>query len=258
MPDFCCAYGCSNKRTKGSSLSFYWIPFGTSEESLALRQLWIAAIRKEKWTEKQIDNGRICSAHLISGQRSLDKNSPDYVPSVFCFANKITETKRKTKFDWSFFEAPEGNRVFHDDGDEEPNMAIGFESNVDIPNETDACSIPAMSKDVSSQSKVDKEVQTENQASRHVRKLNLYLRISSSDKLINFYTGLPNTAVFQWVLSLIAVKKINKCTKITKEEHLLLILVKLKLGLLNADLAFRFGVEQSNDVEGEFPTKKLQ
>eukprot|EP00795_Rhopilema_esculentum_P004033 gene4033-20208_t len=119
-----------NKRTKGSSLSFYRIPFGTSEESLALRHRWIATMRREKWTEKQIDNARICSAHFIN--------------------------------------ASEGNfndSLMTDDGDEEPNMAIGFESNVDIPNETDADSIPTMSKDVSSQSKVDKEAQTENQAS---------------------------------------------------------------------------------------------
>ncbi len=68
MPDFCCAYGCSNKRKKGSTLSFYRIPFGTSEESLKLRQRRVAAVKREKWSEKQIDNARICSAHFISGK----------------------------------------------------------------------------------------------------------------------------------------------------------------------------------------------
>ena len=68
MPDFCCAYGCTDKRSKGAQLSFYRIPSGTSEESLALRQRWVAAIKRDKWTERQIDNARICSAHFISGK----------------------------------------------------------------------------------------------------------------------------------------------------------------------------------------------
>ena len=68
MPDFSCAYGCTTKRCKGAKLSFYRIPFGTSQDSLALRQRLIAAIKRDKWTEQQIDNARICSAHFISGK----------------------------------------------------------------------------------------------------------------------------------------------------------------------------------------------
>ena len=47
MPDFCCAYGCSNKRTGNCQLSFYRIPFGTDKESLELRQKWVNAIKRE-------------------------------------------------------------------------------------------------------------------------------------------------------------------------------------------------------------------
>ena len=70
MPDFCCAFGCSNKRKTGSksNISYYRIPFGTDPESLSLRKRWIAAIRRENWTDDQIDNSRICSKHFISGK----------------------------------------------------------------------------------------------------------------------------------------------------------------------------------------------
>ena len=70
MPDFCCVYGCSNKRTENCQLSFHRIPFGTDKESLELRQKWVNAIRPENWSEKQIDNVRICSAYFITGKCS--------------------------------------------------------------------------------------------------------------------------------------------------------------------------------------------
>ena len=70
LPDFSCAYGCSNKRTVNCQLSFYRIPFGVDKESLELRQKWVNAIKRENWSEKQTDNARICSAHFITGKCS--------------------------------------------------------------------------------------------------------------------------------------------------------------------------------------------
>ena len=59
---------------------------------------------------------------------------------------------------------------------------------------------------------------------------------------MNFYTGLPNNELFLWVLSS-PDEKIFKSSKLSKEEQLLLVLMKLKLSLLLTDLAFRFGLE---------------
>ena len=70
MPDFCCTYVCSNIRTENCQLSFYIIPFVTHKESLELRHKWVSNIRRENWSEKQIDNARICSAHFITGKCS--------------------------------------------------------------------------------------------------------------------------------------------------------------------------------------------
>ena len=65
MPGSCCAVGCSNRRSKGSTLKFYRIPFGSDDKSLKLRKKWVTAIKQDKWTEKQIDNARICSAYFF-------------------------------------------------------------------------------------------------------------------------------------------------------------------------------------------------
>ena len=66
--------------------------------------------------------------------------------------------------------------------------------------------------------------------------------IKEDKKLMNFYTGLPNNESFLWCLSLLD-EKIFKSSKLSKEKNLLLVLTKLKLGLLHNDLAFRFGLE---------------
>ena len=59
---------------------------------------------------------------------------------------------------------------------------------------------------------------------------------------MNSYTGLPNNELFFGLLSLLD-DKIFKSSKLSKEEDLLLVLMKLKLGLLHTDLAFCFGLE---------------
>ena len=69
-PDFCCAFGCSDKRKTGSksNIIYYRIPFSTDPESLFHRKRWIAAIRRENRTGDQIDNSRKCRKHFISGK----------------------------------------------------------------------------------------------------------------------------------------------------------------------------------------------
>ena len=67
MPDSCCAVGCTNCRSKESTLKLYRIPFGSDDKSLELKKKWVTAIKWDKWTEKQIDNVRIYSAHFLSG-----------------------------------------------------------------------------------------------------------------------------------------------------------------------------------------------
>ena len=80
MPDPCCAVAVLKKREKmaGSFAKavFYRIPFSTDEESVALWKKWVAAIKRENWTDRSIDNVRICSDHFITGKRSNDLNLP--------------------------------------------------------------------------------------------------------------------------------------------------------------------------------------
>ncbi|KAM4549886.1 uncharacterized protein V3H82_019089 isoform 1-T1 [Fundulus diaphanus] len=78
----CCVNGCTNRYSR-DGFKFYRIPRGNRPFQSNRRRLWLQAINREDWTEDVIKNARICGAHFISGEASLDWQSPDFVPSVF-------------------------------------------------------------------------------------------------------------------------------------------------------------------------------
>ena len=88
MPDSCCNPGCSNRRIPGSSLSFYRIPSGDSEKEKERRLKWLNAIHRDKWSEEEIRNARLCSAHFISGTRLLASHIA--VSWCICFIKATT------------------------------------------------------------------------------------------------------------------------------------------------------------------------
>ena len=70
-----------------------------------------------------------------------------------------------------------------------------------------------------------------------------FKRIEKSDKDVNFYTGLKNAKVFLWV-----VKRIEKHVtiihkKLSLPDHVLIVLMKIKLALLHQDIGYRFNVK---------------
>ena len=89
MVKSCVAVGCSNRSEKGSKLSFYRFP-ADSERRLK----WIAALQRKNWKPTQYS--WVCSAHFVSGAKSNDPLSPDYVPSVFKHVTSPVK-RRKTK-----------------------------------------------------------------------------------------------------------------------------------------------------------------
>jgi hypothetical protein len=73
MVKSCCAVG---RSTKGNTLSFCRFPADTER-----RRLWISAINRKGWEPNEYSY--VCSAHFVSGKKSNDVLSPDYVPSIF-------------------------------------------------------------------------------------------------------------------------------------------------------------------------------
>ena len=81
-----------------------------------------------------------------------------------------------------------------------------------------------------------------------------YSEIASNDEAVKFYTGLPTCSVFEQVLAhllscsspTLAVKSHTTTNvRLCDADHLLLTLMRLRLGLLVQDLAYRFGISES-------------
>ncbi|KAJ8391023.1 hypothetical protein AAFF_G00096440 [Aldrovandia affinis] len=87
MPTMCAAVGCYQKQTRGSYVKFYIFPRDTVR-----KKRWVAAVKREGWTPAS--HSKLCSMHFITGRRSDDPLSPDYVPSWF--AHTTTEEKERS------------------------------------------------------------------------------------------------------------------------------------------------------------------
>ena len=67
--------------------------------------------------------------------------------------------------------------------------------------------------------------------------------IEKSDKDVDFYTGLNNAKVFLWILNRVE-KRINIIhKKLPLPDHVLIVLMKIKLVLLHKDIGNRFNVK---------------
>ncbi|CAL9701336.1 unnamed protein product [Knipowitschia caucasica] len=101
MVDSCCEPGCTNHRGQGKARAFYRIP-----KDPARREKWISAIKRAQSTLKKTEhwipspNGfRLCSDHFITGKKSDNPLSPDYVPSVFRHVPSPVKKKGKMLMD---------------------------------------------------------------------------------------------------------------------------------------------------------------
>ena len=76
MVKSCCAFGCANRYYKSAGIAFYRFP--TDAER---KRMWIVAVNRKDWAPSEYS--WIYGEHLVSGCKSNDPASPDYVPSVF-------------------------------------------------------------------------------------------------------------------------------------------------------------------------------
>ncbi len=75
-----------------------------------------------------------------------------------------------------------------------------------------------------------------------------YSQIKDDPKAFTFYTGLPSTAVFMWLLLLcqrvLQWEKASK-TSVGWQDQMLMVLMKLRLGLKDTDISYRFKVHRT-------------
>ncbi|XP_029981044.1 uncharacterized protein LOC115412593 [Sphaeramia orbicularis] len=272
MVHTCVVAGCRNRRTPGTTLSFYRFPRDPER-----KQRWIAAVNREGWVPN--DGSRLCSTHFISGKQVKNPRSPDYVPSVFTPASLSSEMKepgaleivdkqeeRVEAANALLFLQGQGRPVAGERGQAEHPVEVEEEAAVeesassslstdeDDDDDDDDESVSDSKKGKYAQTSdapinfddILKALKRENQALREsVEKMSLSENSLRNDaEKVKFYTGLPNYFVLETVMWLLAPHMDGiKNVKLSKFQQLLLTLMRLRLDLRNQDLAYRFGVK---------------
>lgn len=77
MVHTCVVAGCRNRRTPGTTLSFYRFPRDPER-----KQRWIAAVNREGWVPN--DGSRLCSTHFISGMNRSTTLKQKVAHNLFC------------------------------------------------------------------------------------------------------------------------------------------------------------------------------
>ena len=263
--DHCCVPGCSNRRSKRPELSFHTFP-----SSQVMRRRWIQSIRRDIGPNFQVTaNTVVCSAHFElscyypsvnvevgeTSRRHCRRLKKDSVPSLFSFRLSLYPA-----------------RPSRDD-----RLAVGAERAVELEERKLS---QRMAAETESERKMREELEEarakigqleERVATLSAEKENLKAQLFRFDnvkdnKELEFLTGLNKK---QWdavwtfldvrssndVLSARAAKTESsgrtyaqgsgRHSRLSMEDELLLTLMRLRLGRLQEELAYTFGVSES-------------
>ena len=241
---FCCVPGCSNRSNRESHLSFFRLPL----KKKALLKKWIHCIGRKNLPVNS--NTRVCSVHFVDAVGRLLR--PDEVPSLRfpIFHTSVRKDKqRKPPKNRHFLE-----KAFHDDSD---RSALGESPVCDTCTQCEVSVANAGKKLREARARLvvlEKKVKEQGQALTQ-QKFRLASMEGDDDK-IAFYTGLPSYG------ALVALYKflgpaVNTLCYTTKQpnsgsstnskrcrprslppiEEMFLTLVRLRLGLMEQDLA---------------------
>ncbi|XP_040912321.1 uncharacterized protein LOC121193953 isoform X2 [Toxotes jaculatrix] len=247
MVHTCVVAGCRNRRTPGTTLSFYRFPRDPER-----KQRWIAAVNREGWVPN--DGSRLCSTHFISEMKEpgaleiLDKQEARVeAANALLFlqgqgrsavGERHQEEHPEEREQEAIVEESASSSLSSDeDDDEDDDESVSDSKKGKFAQTSDA---PVNFDDIL------KALKKENQALREsVEKMSLSENSLRNDaEKVKFYTGLPNYFVLETVMWLLAPHMDGmKNVKLSKFQQLLLTLMRLRLDLRNQDLAYRFGVK---------------
>uniref|UniRef100_A0A8C9T4M6 THAP-type domain-containing protein n=1 Tax=Scleropages formosus TaxID=113540 RepID=A0A8C9T4M6_SCLFO len=231
MVHTCVVVGCRNRRTPGTTLSFYRFPRDPER-----KQRWIAAVNRQGWQPN--DGSRLCSTHFISGG-SVSMETRVLLVKTTCAA--------ECAWRGQVLEAGPRAEPFPERGGAE---ASGCPDAPARPADGEPrAEGPAPSPCSDSAADCEEEVARLRREVRALRELAersslTEAALRADPEKVRFYTGLPSFFVLETVLWLLSPHlRADKGLKLSKFQQLLLALMRLRLDLRNQDLAYRFGVQ---------------
>ncbi|XP_060592044.1 uncharacterized protein LOC132746808 [Ruditapes philippinarum] len=256
----CSIFGCVNRKDRENDLHYYRIPKVITRQGLECEKLssdrqrvWLARIGQD-FTNKNMDNVRVCSAHFVSGEKAYlhDHLNPDWAPSVNLggrpastpvntnrFQRQVSRKRRLVEF-----ELPEETNLVDDHvyskaiehvDVEEENTGVSVQTDLDAP---------LMHAHFEEIQKLRSE------------KCELELTVNSLDKFdVEFFrgnddrvkhlTGLPSFLMIQLLFEFIEPYLPN-CVVLSKFKLMTMTLMKLRMNLSNIFLSYVFGINQSS------------
>ncbi|KAM4559396.1 uncharacterized protein PAE49_013822 isoform 2-T2 [Odontesthes bonariensis] len=250
MVHTCVVAGCRNRRTPGTTLSFYRFPRDSER-----KQRWIAAVNREGWVPN--DGSRLCSTHFISAPLSPEMKEPgaleilDKQEARVEAANALLflQGQGRSAADDPRQEERPGEREREDLVEDSASSSLSTDEDDDDKEPLNNCKRGKFAQASDVPVNFDdtlKALKKENQFLKEsVEKMSLSENSLRNDaEKVKFYTGLPNYFVLETVMWLLAPHMDGmKNVKLSKFQQLLLTLMRLRLDLRNQDLAYRFGAK---------------
>lgn len=209
---------------------------------------------------------------MFSGKRSQDPNDPDWVPSIFTFTSSakvkkaVQSVQRQQRYEHvnrkrminaattSALEDENGNLS----ADTAESQGLMAENDCDKSTQSDIPDreISLLEENMNLKRQVeclDRELRSRNEEVYKLREENAalqnsqfgYDKIKESDSLVNFFTGLATVQFFSWVVARVRGKVALCHHRLSVQDHVLIVLMKLRLGLMNKDIAYRFNLQDS-------------
>ncbi|KAM7300970.1 uncharacterized protein ISCGN_016544 [Ixodes scapularis] len=230
------------------------------------RASWLQAMKRDNWRPN--NNSRICSAHFIQGGPSDDPGHPDYCPSLFPFRKPRTSQQlqrynrqqarcskragaeaKDASVDHAPTESEDSEGVERCESSSKCDMSVGTMLTIKDIERLEAENGKLRSALAETQNRLEEtdKLLTEYKATNQ----NLIAGFNGnsatqaalhSDTRVKFYTGIVSVQMFHTLLSFILSFWQPELTSLQPQEQLVLVLMKLRLGLLNDDLACRFRV----------------
>ena len=243
MVHCCCVPECSNRSNRESHLSFFSLPL----KNRKLLRRWVHLIGRKQLPLNR--HTRVCSKHFVGAEgRRL---YPDEVPSLFL--PKINETsnksKRKPPRDRSFMDL-DVSLVGEDAAEAQKNVSTQT-SSIQVEDNESAMLRYRIAV-------LEKELEE-----TRVKGMFRLANIKDDDTKINFYTGFMTVlkAFYDFLGPSVDHLKYSKRQETTDSqsgienkrlrprslapiEEFFMTLVRLRLGLIEQDIAYRFGVSQ--------------
>ena len=243
MVNFCCVPGCSCNSDRETHLSYFKLP----TENKPLLKKWIHAIGRKNLPINS--STRICSLHFVkaTGRLLLSDEVPSLnLPVLSTSVSKVKARKQSTTRPIVDINVP----FFADN-------SVGQKN--DVGTQTEAELVNTSAKANASVASFEEQIRMKD---KHILELQFRVaNVKDDDAQIQFYTGFPSYAAMKAFYNYLgpavdnliyssekADKSVSRRCRpraLPPMEELFLVLVRLRLGLMEQDLAYRFKISQS-------------